>query len=74
MRYIMFTILVTIVLFSCNRKDFYGYTCKCVNNTNNTLDTSFTVNREVFGQANFDCEDYEDTANANGKNINCMIQ
>lgn len=75
MRKLIIIMLVMIVgLFSCTKKDTYGYTCNCTNKETKAADTSFIINVETSGEASYRCRDYADTANVYGKNIECILR
>ena len=72
-RILFILIVVGIGVVSCNKKDTYGYTCRCNNQATGQSDTIYTIRVQTSGEAAFRCEDYADTANAYGKNIACKI-
>lgn len=68
-------ILITVLLgslYSCKKKDSYGYTCRCSDQISNN-DTIFTLRTATSGEAYYNCKDYQDTANKYGANYNCEI-
>jgi len=73
MRKIVLFTLVVAGLYSCNKKDTYGYTCRCHDNTSGATDTIYTITVQTSGEASYLCKDYGDTVNAYGGNVKCKI-
>lgn len=73
MKYLVFIILILAVCVSC-KKENYGYSCSCTQNSNGAVDTNFTLRVETSGEANYLCKDYEDTATFYGKDVKCILE
>lgn len=74
MKYLITFLLIGGLFCSCKRKDTYGYTCTCNDQSSGAIDTTYSIRVEAIGMANYQCKNYRDTANAHGKNIDCYIE
>ncbi len=72
MKKITLVIVILCSLYSCKKKDTYGYTCRCKDKVSNN-DTIFTLRLPTSGEAYYKCKDHQDTANKYGANYNCEI-
>lgn len=73
MRKIILLALGLTGLYSCIKKDTYGYTCRCYNNNSGATDTIYTITVQTSGEASYICKNHGDTVNAYGGNVKCKI-
>lgn len=70
---ILLIFLLMAGFIACKKKDTYGYTCRCKDKSTGLSDTIYTIRVPTSGEASYRCQDYADTANVYGKNIECAI-